>query len=483
MKRFKLFLLISSIAFFVYGQNPEWFYATTDAPSAHSLKTNYPDQIQILDTFNEVSAVYMSRDASMQLKNNGNLHGPGYIFKSNEEAARTAIYNVQEAHLGVLDFTIDQDDFVNQLLTQVDTQNIGDVILDMEAYGTRFNTKPAGIQASHDLKDRWQGMATDVGRTDVTVEAFNHSFTDQISVILTIPGSTYPDEIVIIGGHLDSGDFWLQDNAPGADDNGSGIATLTEVLRILLANDFHPLRTVQFMAYAAEEIGLYGSADIAENYADNNKNVLAVMQLDMTNYNGSAFDIAIISDGAHTSGTLNLFLVDLLEHYNSGGEHPITYDFSYCGYACSDHASWAANGYMASFPFESGFGEHNPYIHSPNDTYAKMGNTAEHSAKFVKLGLEFIVETAKTAQMGTNDIHRPQLMVVVKDRSLIYDLGAVPAGGNSVVVFDPSGKKLVERQQLKSSGNLSLQGLPNGLYIAVFKDKNGKAYSKKFLLK
>jgi hypothetical protein len=85
--------------------------------------------------------------------------------------------------------------------------------------------------------------------------------------------------------------------------------------------------------------------------------------------------------------------------------------------------------------------------------------------------------------MGTNDIHRPQLMVVVKDRSLIYDLGAVQAGGNSVVVFDPSGKKLVERQQLKSSGNLSLQGLPNGLYIAVFKDKNGKAYSKKFLLK
>ena len=72
-----------------------------------------------------------------------------------------------------------------------------------------------------------------------------------------------------------------------------------------------PKRTVQIMAYAAEEIGLYGSADIANNYSSIGKNVLAAVQFDMTNYNGSSFDIALNTDEAYTSNELNLFLIEL----------------------------------------------------------------------------------------------------------------------------------------------------------------------------
>src|SRR5690606_7435874 len=98
----------------------------------------------------------------------------------------------------------------------------------------------------------------------VTVEFFQHpGITPQPSVILTIPGSTLPDEIVILGGHQDSTRSGCSSNAncvaPGADDDASGIAVLTEVIRVALANDFAPQRTVQFMAYAAEEVGLVGS--------------------------------------------------------------------------------------------------------------------------------------------------------------------------------------------------------------------------------
>ena len=209
----------------------------------------------------------------------------------------------------ILNFTIDQDDFVNSLLGQVNEQNIGNTIVTLENYGTRYHTKSSGVQASHDILSWWQALVDDAGRTDITVEAFNHNFTNQISVILTIPGSENPDEIVIVGGHLDCGDYWIQNNAPGADDNASGIATLTEALRVLLANDFHPKKTVQFMAYAAEEVGLFGSADIAQTYKNQSKNVLGVLQFDMTNYKGSSFDVGINSDQQHVSAELNLFLI------------------------------------------------------------------------------------------------------------------------------------------------------------------------------
>lgn len=44
------------------------------------------------------------------------------------------------------------------------------------------------------------------------------------------------------------------------------ISTLTEVARVLLAKDFRPARTVQLIAYAAEEVGLRGSQDIVRTY-------------------------------------------------------------------------------------------------------------------------------------------------------------------------------------------------------------------------
>lgn len=483
MKRIKLFLLTLSTAGLAFAQNTNWFYATTDNQSATSLAENLPNQIQILNSSETVSAVYLTEEAAEMLKNNNNLHGPGYIFRKDANSAINALNATPQTQTAILDFNIDQDNYVNACLGMVNEQNIGNTILDMEAYYTRFHSKSSGVQASHDLKDRWQSMANNANRSDIMVEEFVHSFTNQVSVILTIPGSLYPDEIVILGGHLDSGDYWMQDHAPGADDNGSGIATLTETLNVLLSTNFHPLRTVQFMGYAAEEIGLYGSAEIAESYYYDNKDVKAVLQLDMTNYKGSPYDIAIISDSEYTSSDLNLFLVDLLEHYNSGGDHPITYGFSNCGYACSDHVSWTENGYMASFPFESAMGEDNPNVHTTNDTYEAMGSTAQHSVKFAKLALEFAIETAKVEHINTVEQNSAQLKVAVDHKNLIYDLNNIGSLLNSLVIFDGSGRKLVQKKSPASNGNISLQHFSNGVYIAVFKDLTGKAYSKKFVIK
>jgi len=80
------------------------------------------------------------------------------------------------------------------------------------------------------------------------------------NVVAWLPGKKHPERLVVIGGHLDSISLRGSDSvAPGADDDASGIATLTEVARVLLASDFRPARTEKLMAYAAEEVGLRGS--------------------------------------------------------------------------------------------------------------------------------------------------------------------------------------------------------------------------------
>ena len=74
------------------------------------------------------------------------------------------------------------------------------------------------------------------------------------NVIADIVGTEFPDEYVIIGGHIDS---W--DGATGTSDNGMGTATTIEAARILSEAGIKPRRTIRFMLWSGEEQGLLGS--------------------------------------------------------------------------------------------------------------------------------------------------------------------------------------------------------------------------------
>src|SRR5207237_526123 len=71
------------------------------------------------------------------------------------------------------------------------------------------------------------------------------------NVVAELPGTEKPDELVIVGGHLDS---W--DGATGATDNGTGVATTLEAARLLTKAGAKPKRTIRFMLWSGEEQGL-----------------------------------------------------------------------------------------------------------------------------------------------------------------------------------------------------------------------------------
>jgi leucyl aminopeptidase len=181
--------------------------------------------------------------------------------------------------------------------------------------------------------------------------------------------------------------------APGADDDASGIATLTEVLRIAMASDYTPKRTIKLMGYAAEEIGLRGSNAIAADFKRRGVNVVGVLQLDMTNYRTStAPDVRVINDFSNAG--LQQLLRDLFETYLGGS---LRLGSDTCNYGCSDHASWTAAGYPAAMYFEGGNANYSPYIHTANHTLASVAQPAHASVPFAKLGLAFLGEVGKTA--------------------------------------------------------------------------------------
>ena len=315
----------------------------------------------------------------------------GFMIEDSAEKAfedwhkATSLTKIQGADF----YVIDQQQKVRESIEQVDANTIASTIQSLSNYRNRYYKSNYGIESQKWIYQTWKDLAK--GFDALSVELFEHGAFPQPSVILTWQGSELSDEVLILGGHGDSIAGWFPSSnvlAPGADDNASGIATITEVIRVLTSQNFEPKRTIKFISYAAEEVGLRGSKEIAEKAKDEQLNVKGVMQLDMTNFMGSVNDIVLISDFTNT--TQNEFLGELIDEYQS----ELTWILDPCGYACSDHASWTRNGFPASFPFESTMDTHNQHIHTSKDTIGKSEHKAIHASKFAKLALSFLIELA-----------------------------------------------------------------------------------------
>ena len=322
----------------------------------------------------------------------------GYFAFDSQAEAVSFIRNDQGARgtsTTFSDYPITQRGVVNAWMPQVQEANIRGTISTLSSYQNRYYASTHGQNAAVWIRDTWLGLAA--GRSDVTSELFTacSNCSTQPSVILTIRGAELPNEIVVLGGHLDSirsganGDPNML--APGADDDASGIATLTEILRIAMANGYRPKRTIKFMGYAAEEVGLRGSRAIAQSFRTQGQHVVGVLQLDMTNWKspGSTAALNLITDFANAP--LKQFIRDLFATYMA--PRGFTMTESACGYACSDHASWTALGYPAVMYDEGPIFQS---LHTPNDRLENMGGTASHSVPIAQLGVAFMVELGKT---------------------------------------------------------------------------------------
>lgn len=315
-------------------------------------------------------------------------HCGGFMYHDSEAEGRSAL---DGSLLSVTatrpSYAIGNAALVKPALARMDEQRIGHTIVALSAFTNRYFNSEHGKAASDWLHARWSELGA--RHPGVSVTQYAHKGYRQPSVIATIAGSDQADQVVVLGAHLDSINLTSPGSSgkgPGADDDASGVAGLTEVLRVLAESTYKPRRTIKLIAYAAEEVGLRGSQDIAREYKRNGIDVVGVLQLDMTNYKGSTKDVVLIAD--YTDAAQNAFLGKLLATYLPA----LTVGTDKCGYACSDHAAWNAQGFASSMPFESMLSENNPKIHTKDDSYASSGNQALHALKFARLAAAYAIE-------------------------------------------------------------------------------------------
>jgi leucyl aminopeptidase len=286
--------------------------------------------------------------------------------------------------------SIVENPLIKEAVLQVKEENIRSTVEWLSGFKSRYHSGPNKNEAILALKSRLETLVAN-SSFPVQIDLINHKKTSQQSLRVHIEGSKSPSEIVVLGGHIDSiaGFFGLgADTAPGADDNASGSAVVIETLRIFLIQP-QPQRSVEFFFYAGEEVGLLGSSEIAQQYKEQSKNVVGIMQLDMTLFPGNG-ELVIGDFTDFTTPWLRDFMGEINRLYV--GAKMVT---DQCGYGCSDHASWYRQGFPTVMPFEATYKTMNQNIHTPEDIITPE-MSFKHSAAFGKLAVAFTLELANS---------------------------------------------------------------------------------------
>jgi hypothetical protein len=200
---------------------------------------------------------------------------------------------------------INRDPEIKKMVDDISKDKIEQHVRKMVSFHTRHNLSeqndPAkGIGAS------WNWIKTEMeksipasgGRLEVKFEEYTVGGQGQRilqetklkNVVATLKGTDPNDDrIIIISAHLDSRAALDNDNtgfAPGANDDGSGVAAILELIRIMSSGKFSA--TIVFMAVSGEEHGLYGAKYMATKAKQEKWNIIAMLNNDMIGNSGSS---------------------------------------------------------------------------------------------------------------------------------------------------------------------------------------------------
>ena len=213
---------------------------------------------------------------------------------------------------------------------------------------------------SFELPDSRGRLAAEIVRTRKTVQ--------NVAAAVTGSDVTLRNEWVVAGAHYDH--LGLGDRsslAPsqigqihhGADDNASGTAGVLELARLAAKSQHEWTRSVLYITFAGEELGLLGSSNYVNHPTIPLKNVMGMINMDMI---GRVNNDRLFVGGVGTSPSFRPWLED----FNKSAH--LQLDYSDSGYGASDHMSFNAKKIPVLFFFS---GLHTDY-HKPSDTYDKI---------------------------------------------------------------------------------------------------------------
>jgi hypothetical protein len=293
---------------------------------------------------------------------------------------------------------------ISKVVEEVSEERIAATMKQLESFGTRYvlsdkENPTHGIGAAQRwIYDQFKSYSP---RLQVSLDPFTikksqriPQDTDLNNIVAVLPGTINKDRYIVIGGHYDSiasrrspgGQANNQPNddgprsaadtdpsAPGVSDDASGTAAVLELARVMSQYEFD--KTIVFIAFAAEEIGLNGSANYAKKAKEANMQIEAVLNNDIigTDIGGDGRSangrVRIFSEGPEDSPSRSLarYAKEIGERYMPSMAVDLIFRRDRFGRG-GDHTSFVREGFAAvrlTTPSENYANQH-----SATDTFA-----------------------------------------------------------------------------------------------------------------
>ncbi|MDH4156394.1 MAG: M20/M25/M40 family metallo-hydrolase [candidate division Zixibacteria bacterium] len=302
--------VVKGIVDHAFVRNGNVFLCAINTEQAQLLKQSGVDYELILRDADPATQYIVRRRrpagiAQVDLKKLGTVYdlGDGKMLTSMSRMAASSLQNdpdffihgLEELNIRILYLPVAVTGFLSGLVDYPSDSLADRVNLDsvyawdtrLEAFRTRF-IETDSIDAARD----WMVQKfLSWGYTDVSTPSFwwgssYYSYDWRYNVMAVKQGYAEPDKVIVIGGHYDSITYGQPLGpmifAPGADDNASGTALTLELARIFADVPFR--KTIIFMPFTAEEVGLVGSRHAAQSFVNDGTNLEVMLNWDMVAY-------------------------------------------------------------------------------------------------------------------------------------------------------------------------------------------------------
>lgn len=372
-----------------------------------------------------------------------------------------------------------EDSRIRQLMDQVSKDSLEATIDRMQS----FHTRRWDSQMVYEAQDWLYGVYAAMDFDTVFLHDFQFVYHDTLretsdNVIAIQRGVVYPDEYVVCGAHYDSynknpghpDSLW----APGADDNASGSAGIIETARLLSRCTFE--RSIMYCGWAAEEVGLKGSAAFAKDCADQMLDIVGYFNLDMIGYLEEGSDIHV-----HLMYTTR---DSIIADYVYGFSHVYYPDMriaqNWLPGSDSDYSSFNRNGYAAVHTFED-VHHHSPFIHTPDDLLGVSVNNMDQAKRFTELNLGLVATLAGLISNEVEDVAEDGFTVYPNPASGLIIVKGVAM--RQVEVYNLMGQQLISQTVVGEECEIEVGSLLPGIYFVRVESEDGRIFTEKFVKK
>jgi aminopeptidase YwaD len=295
------------------------------------------------------------------------------------------------------------------------------------------------------------------------------------NLVVTKIGTLYPNMFVIICGHYDT------ITGKGTNDNGSGVATILEVARLL--QNIQTEYSIKFINFSGEEDGLVGSQNFVSsvvNATSPKMNIKLVFNIDEVGGRTDMVNDTITCERDTGSPTAN-----------NAASNTITNELITCVQLYSPLDTYLNYAYASDYmPFEenseviTGFFERNetPYRHTANDLLVNMDPVYVYNIAKAATGAMLHFAVASNTTLGSSDIDDNQVSFYPSPAKdvLNINLGSLADSNYTFSLIDIQGK-IVMNKRVESANliePISIGELSSGMYLAVLETANKRITRK-----